>query len=51
MFESDTDIRLFLDDVKIPGVLDTVDQFSFSSGVGFFELVGLVSIVSPQKRT
>jgi len=26
--ESDTDIRLFLDDVKIPGALDTVDQFS-----------------------
>ncbi|MCH8331346.1 MAG: DUF4382 domain-containing protein [Bacteroidetes bacterium] len=47
VFGSDTDLRLFLDGVEVPGAFDDVDQFDFFAGVGFAEIVGLVSIEIP----
>ena len=45
---SDTDVRLFLDNVEVPNAFDDVDQFDFFSGVGFAEIVGSVTIEIPE---
>ena len=47
VFGSDTDLKLFLDGVEVPGAFDDVDQFDFFVGDGFAEIVGLVSIEIP----
>ena len=43
---SDTDIKLFIDGVELPGAFDTVDQFASSPSV-FVDLAGLVSFPIP----
>ena len=44
---SDTDVKLFLDEVEVPGAFDNVDQFSIIPGEGFAEIVGEVVIEIP----
>jgi hypothetical protein len=46
VFGGDTDIRVLLDGVPVPGALDAVDQFD-SSPTGFVEIAGSVAINVP----
>ena len=45
---SDTDLRLFIDNVEVPKAFDDVDQFDFFPGIGFAEIVGPVHIEIPE---
>ena len=44
---SDTDIKLYLDGVEVPGAFDDVDQFEFVDGSGWVETVGYVVLEIP----
>ena len=46
---SNTDIRLFLDNVELPGAFDSVDQFTFD-GLEFVETAGTVSLTIPDSH-
>jgi len=46
VFQSDIDLRLFLDGVELLGAFDIVDQFDFLGGA-FVEIAGLVTITIP----
>lgn len=45
--DSDTDIRLYLDGLEVPGAFDDVDQFDSVPDVGWAETVGYVELPIP----